>query len=69
MGFGDESKPAVGPRESHHRFGDESVLDLVESLEGFWVNWAVFVHALPGQSMQRLGADGKILDVVSKEVA
>ena len=42
--FGDEGKLVVGPRESHHWFGDEGILDCVESLEGFLVDWAIFVH-------------------------
>ena len=69
MHFGDEGEPTVGPRKSHHRFGDEGVLDRVESLEGLRVNQAIFVHALPGLSMQRLGNEGKVLVVISEVVA
>ena len=44
-------------------------VDCVESLEGCRVDGTLFIHVLFGQAVQGLGDEGKVLDVVAKEIA
>lgn len=68
MYFRDEGQSAIGPRESHHWFRDERVLDGVEGLQGCWVEWSFLVHVLSCEAMQGLRDQGKILDVIAEEI-
>ena len=69
MGFRDEGKLAVRPRESHHRLGDEGIFDGVERFESLRVDGALLVDVLPGKPMQGLSDESKVLDVVAEKVA